>query len=226
MSDVWLTPKPIIDALGPFDLDPCAAPEPRPWPTAARHIVLPEDGLAAEWTGLVWLNPPYAEKAEAWLAKLGSHLPGGIALILARTETEWWFKTIWERAAGMLFLRGRLHFHYRDGSRAKGNCGAPPVLIGYQDEAMRRLACCDLPGHLVVNAPLLILGPNAPTTWREVIQQAMDGEAKPLRDIYAVASATAKARIAITRGVKWREKVRKVLQAYFRPVARGVWAPA
>ena len=25
-SDVWLTPPEIIDAVGPFDLDPCAAP--------------------------------------------------------------------------------------------------------------------------------------------------------------------------------------------------------
>lgn len=28
-SDIWLTPPHILDALGPFDLDPCA-PDPRP----------------------------------------------------------------------------------------------------------------------------------------------------------------------------------------------------
>lgn len=49
ITDVWLTPKPIIDALGPFNLDPCAAPIPRPWRTADAHICLPEDGLAADW---------------------------------------------------------------------------------------------------------------------------------------------------------------------------------
>lgn len=51
MTNVWLTPRKIIDALGPFDLDPCAAPSPRPWPTAKYHIELPEDGLAASWLG-------------------------------------------------------------------------------------------------------------------------------------------------------------------------------
>jgi hypothetical protein len=51
---IWLTPKFILDALGPFDLDPCAAPSPRPWPTALNHIELPEDGLKASWSGLVW----------------------------------------------------------------------------------------------------------------------------------------------------------------------------
>ena len=42
-NQVWLTPKFILDALGPFDLDPCAAPEPRPWNTAAKHIIEKED---------------------------------------------------------------------------------------------------------------------------------------------------------------------------------------
>lgn len=50
-TNTWLTPEYIIKALGPFDLDPCAAPSPRPWPTAKFHIELPEDGLAASWSG-------------------------------------------------------------------------------------------------------------------------------------------------------------------------------
>lgn len=33
----WLTPKYIIDELGPFDLDPCAA-DSMPWPTAKRMV--------------------------------------------------------------------------------------------------------------------------------------------------------------------------------------------
>jgi hypothetical protein len=62
-STVWLTPPAIIDALGgwqSFDLDPCAAPEPRPWQTA-QHMNARTDanGLAIRWTGRVWLNPPY-----------------------------------------------------------------------------------------------------------------------------------------------------------------------
>ncbi len=35
-TDEWLTPPCILEALGPFDLDPCAVAGPfRPWPTAA-----------------------------------------------------------------------------------------------------------------------------------------------------------------------------------------------
>ena len=50
-TNTWLTPEYIIQALGPFDLDPCAAPSPRPWDTAKFHIELPQDGLAARWHG-------------------------------------------------------------------------------------------------------------------------------------------------------------------------------
>ena len=150
-TDVWLTPPQILQAVGPFDIDPCAAPEPRPWPTAARHydITRGEDGLVLPWSGLVFLNPPFSD-AQKWLEKLAAHEGGGIALLLARTETAWWFKTVWDHYSGAMFLRGRLHFHRPDGSRAPMNCGAPPVLVAYRDEALRRLASSELDGHLVI----------------------------------------------------------------------------
>ena len=47
-TDEWYTPKWIVDALGSFDLDPCA-PENRLWNTAKRHITPSEDGLKTEW---------------------------------------------------------------------------------------------------------------------------------------------------------------------------------
>ena len=42
----WLTPRYIIDALGPFDLDPCCPPK-MPWRTAAEMVCRPADGLVA-----------------------------------------------------------------------------------------------------------------------------------------------------------------------------------
>jgi hypothetical protein len=43
-GDEWYTPKRIIDALGPFDLDPCAAPN-LPWRTAAKQFDVYDNGL-------------------------------------------------------------------------------------------------------------------------------------------------------------------------------------
>lgn len=129
-TDVWLTPPEILAALGAFDLDPCAAPEPRPWPTAARHIALPDDGLAAEWSGRVWMNPPFGREADRWMAKLAQH-GDGIALIPARTETAMFYRWVWGAADAVLFLRGRPHFHRPDGTRAPFNSGAPICLVAY-----------------------------------------------------------------------------------------------
>lgn len=48
-SDEWYTPKWMIDALGPFDLDPCS-PKQSPFDTASVHWKCqgcsPEDYLA------------------------------------------------------------------------------------------------------------------------------------------------------------------------------------
>jgi hypothetical protein len=52
-TDDWLTPRYILDALGEFDLDPCAATG-QPWATARRHLTVHEDGLKEPWAGRVW----------------------------------------------------------------------------------------------------------------------------------------------------------------------------
>jgi hypothetical protein len=143
-SNVWLTPQKILTALGPFDLDPCAAPTPRPWPTAAHHICPPDDGLSAEWHGRVWLNPPYRQ-VDAWMAKLADH-GHGTALVFARTETQWFIETVWSRATAVLFLHSRLHFCLPDGTRAPGNAGAPSCLVAYGAADAAALATPDLTG--------------------------------------------------------------------------------
>lgn len=143
----WITPKFIIDALGTFDLDPCQC-NPQPWPCATKAIMLPEDGLAAPWFGRVWLNPPYSIHASQWLAKLARH-GRGTALIFARTETEMFFEHVWGKASAILFLEGRLHFHYPDGKRAEANAGGPSCLIAYGEDDACALASSGLPGALV-----------------------------------------------------------------------------
>ena len=141
-TTTWLTPPHIIRALGPFDLDPCAHPE---WPTASRLICLPDDGLTAEWSGRVWLNPPYGNEGWKWLDKLADHR-NGTALIFARTETAGFVEQVWGKADAVLFLHGRLHFHHADGTRAKANSGAPSVLVAYGSDDADTLSRCDLDG--------------------------------------------------------------------------------
>lgn len=137
-THVWLTPPDLKAPLGEFDLDPCAAPEPRPWPTAKRHITLPEDGLSAKWEGRIWLNPPFGSHTAHWLQKMAAH-NWGTALVFARTETRMFFDSVWSKAQGLLFVRGRPHFYRPDGTRADGNSGGPIVLVAYGHEDMDKL---------------------------------------------------------------------------------------
>ena len=138
-ADEWLTPPWVLEAIGPFDLDPCA-PRVRPWDTAKRHYTIEDDGLRQDWQGRVWLNPPYSQ-AGRWLHKLAEH-GTGTALIFARTETALWFDHVWPRATALLFLRGRLTFHYASGKRASANSGAPSVLAAYGELDAAHLAAC------------------------------------------------------------------------------------
>ena len=147
-THVWLTPPNIVQALGRFDLDPCAAPEPRPWPTADRMISPPDDGLAQPWEGRVWLNPPYGPHTATWLARLAEH-GNGIALVFARTDTAMFSRHVWPAASALLFLAGRPHFHHADGTRAAGNSGGPLVLIAYGAENVSRLRDSGLPGAFI-----------------------------------------------------------------------------
>lgn len=147
-THVWLTPPEIMKALGPFDLDPCAAPSPRPWPTAARHIELPEDGLATEWHGRVWCNPPFGDATWVWLERMAKH-GNGVALAFARTETIGFHRWVWDEADAVLFLKSRPRFHYPNGTRASGNSGGPICLIAYGESNARVLRTCGLSGAVV-----------------------------------------------------------------------------
>lgn len=152
LKDEWLTPPGIIDALGgpfSFDLDPCASIN-RPWPTAREHYTIVDNGLMKPWHGRVWHNPPYGgpKIVGPWMRRMVDH-GTGTTLIFARTETDLFFETVWKAAMALLFLRGRLHFHHADGTRADANAGAPSVLIAYGARDAEILQECSIPGQFI-----------------------------------------------------------------------------
>lgn len=134
--DEWLTPPEIINALGDFDLDPCA-PINRPWDMAKKHYTVKDNGLNLPWKGRVWCNPPYGKETFKWLARLADH-GNGIALIFARTETKGFHKQVWNRATAVFFFKGRLKFHKVDGQQA-GTANAPSCLVAYGEHNARAI---------------------------------------------------------------------------------------
>lgn len=132
-SNEWWTPPYILEALGPFDDDPA-----KPGST---------DGLDRVWTGFVWLNPPYSH-VKHFMKKLAEH-GHGIGLVYARVETRWFTESVWNRASGVLFLKGRLRF-LRNGIEGDV-AGASSCLVAYGAEALGRLKRSGLRGVLVTS---------------------------------------------------------------------------
>lgn len=96
-SPEWYTPAHIVQAvvkvLGAIDLDPCADPDRRI--PAAAHFTTEDDGLARDWHGRVYMNPPYGREIVTWIDKLADEYLTGrvteaIALVPARVDTAWW----------------------------------------------------------------------------------------------------------------------------------------
>ena len=130
-KDEWLTPPILIKHLGEFDLDPCS-PINRPWDTAKNHYTKLDDGLAQNWQGRVFCNPPYGDKTKDWLLKCAEH-GNCIALTFARTGTRMFFESVWDKATAVLFIKGRLKFYHVTGEQGD-SAGAPSVLIAYGEE--------------------------------------------------------------------------------------------
>ena len=146
-KEEYMTPPHIVTALNAkFDLDPCA--ERGSFVQFSSNIFHKEDdGLKQIWRGRVWCNPPYGKKAGAFLEKLKIH-NNGIALIFARTETRVWFDHIWNNATAVFFIKGRLSFYKKDGSKC-GTAGSPSVLVAYGEENAEILKNCELKGRYI-----------------------------------------------------------------------------
>ena len=73
-----------------------------------------DDGLATEWVGRVWCNPPYS-KITPWAHKLLEH-NNGIALLPVGKSL--WFDKLWAKCDGILTLPSNLKFIKSDGTVA------------------------------------------------------------------------------------------------------------
>ncbi len=96
-SEEWYTPpviaEAVLAALGEIDLDPCTNPG-EPTIPARHHYRKADDGLAHQWGGRVYLNPPYGRSIPKWVGKLvdefrWGHVSEAIALVPSRPDTRW-----------------------------------------------------------------------------------------------------------------------------------------
>lgn len=146
ITDTWITPKWIIDAIGLSDLDPCGwTPNGSPVvQTAKKYITEDQNGLSTQWSGSVFCNPPYSD-LKTWLEKCAEyHENTGsqvIILCFVRSETRAFQQNI-KSATGINLINKRIKFLDSFGNE-KGNGNAPSCLIAYGEEAFERIKNID-----------------------------------------------------------------------------------
>jgi phage N-6-adenine-methyltransferase len=108
---MWSTPQHFYDALHQefgFQTDVCEIEENA---KCAKFFSPSDDGLAQQWTGVCWMNPPYGRVIGHWMRKAYDSSQDGaivVCLVPARTDTKWWHD--YAIKGEIRFIRGRLKF--------------------------------------------------------------------------------------------------------------------
>ena len=146
----WYTPQEHIDAaykvLGTIDLDPASSEIANQRVQAGRIFTIEDDGLAQEWGGKVWMNPPYAQPHIAnFIEKLASEYEAGrvteaIALTHNYTDTQWFHRAALSCSA-ICFTRGRIGFLSPEGKRAAPTQGQAFFYYGSKVEQFIEAFC-------------------------------------------------------------------------------------
>jgi hypothetical protein len=107
-NDVLFTPPEIFELLAiEFDLDVCAPTGGLDWIPAKKSIDETEDGLATEWKGKVWMNPPYSN-VTPWMDKWLKHKNG---FCLVPFSAAKWSVKLWDsEATGVLMDQTTIKF--------------------------------------------------------------------------------------------------------------------
>ena len=126
-NNEWYTPPQFIESaravMGAIDLDPASSDKANETVKATQFFTAEIDGLKQEWSGNVWLNPPYAapligQFAGAVVQKYEtSEIKQACILVNNATETEW-CQGMLASADAVCFPASRIKFHDHTGKPA------------------------------------------------------------------------------------------------------------
>lgn len=142
-SSHWYTPAAYVEAaravMGGIDLDPASCAEANETIQAAHFFSAEDNGLAKEWRGRVWMNPPYSgdEGTATWVSRLLQFYAAGsvteaVMLINAVTDRRY-FQPLW--AFPICFTDHRIKFNSPTHSAADSPIyGSALIYMGEQRE--------------------------------------------------------------------------------------------
>lgn len=155
----WYTPSEYIEAarqvMGSIDTDPASSNTANQIVKASLFYTSENNGLDKEWTGNVWMNPPYSSELInqftsrfVLMAKQGK-IQSGILLVNNATETGW-FQEILTVVSAVCFIKGRVKFLDMGGKASAPLQGQ--ALLYYGNDADRFIKVFAPFGEILINA--------------------------------------------------------------------------
>lgn len=146
-KDEWMTPKYIVDLLGPFDYDPATTKEQAEYLGIPNFDTINTDGLSSDWTKYkkIWVNPPFTRKFEFLLkaAQELEEMDGDAEICFLMPIDSLTTKTFHEIILGtnyeLIIPNGRIKFDDGTGRISSPAFGSVILRLGYMDSCVRHL---------------------------------------------------------------------------------------
>ena len=136
-NNEWYTPAEYIEAarkaMGSIDTDPASNDIANKVVKAEKYYTIETNGLAHDWTGNVWMNPPYSSdlisKFVEKLKEQRANYNQAIILVNNATETQWFYEIV-KIASAVCFPKSRVKFYMPDGKTGAPLQGQAVLYVG------------------------------------------------------------------------------------------------
>lgn len=140
-NNEWYTPSEYIEAarkaMGSIDTDPASNDIANKVVKAEKYYTIETDGLAHDWHGNVWMNPPYSSdlitKFIEKLKEQRGNYEQAIILVNNATETQWFYEIV-KIASAVCFPKSRVKFYMPDGKTGAPLQGQAVLYVGNNTE--------------------------------------------------------------------------------------------
>lgn len=140
-NNEWYTPSEYIEAarkvMGSIDTDPASNDIANKVVKAEKYYTIETDGLAHDWHGNVWMNPPYSSdlitKFIEKLKEQRGNYEQAIILVNNATETQWFYEIV-KIASAVCFPKSRVKFYMPDGKTGAPLQGQAVLYVGDNTE--------------------------------------------------------------------------------------------